>query len=234
MKDTAENIELIKRIYDEMEKSYKVTIDKVNVIEVSEEKLNEAYQDIVERLDVKLINGKCSQVLLNQLARHHCDIGERFGDSVEFYFSRNIIEIIELLENDKYQARQFERANSLIKGLWKSHHNGRSQFYAYSKNIKQYWFKRNGDLKRDISGIIEKYPDNLSAVMTEMQYQALHEKHKNNEMTGEWIVFAKYNDINYYLCLAVHEGSGENDINTYNILAPCFDEFPELRDYKSE
>lgn len=234
MKDTAKYIEQIKQIYDEIEKSYKENINKVNLNEVSEEKINEAYQDIVERLKVKLNKGKCSQVILNQLARHHCNIGERLGERVEIYFSRDIIDIIELLDNDKYPARQFERVNSLIKGLWKSHHNGRSQFYAYSKNIKQYWFKNNGVLKRDISKIIEKYQDNLSAIMTEMQYQAMYEKHKNNKMTGEWIVFAKYNDINYYLCLAVHEESGVNDINTYNILKPCFDEFHELRHYKHE
>lgn len=36
MKDTATNIELIKRIYDELEKSHKVTVDKINEIEVSE------------------------------------------------------------------------------------------------------------------------------------------------------------------------------------------------------
>jgi hypothetical protein len=39
---------------------------------------------------------------LAQLARHHCDIGERFGDRVEFYFSRNIIEIIELNDINTY------------------------------------------------------------------------------------------------------------------------------------
>ena len=234
MKDKVTYAELIKWVYDKLEESCKITIDKVSETEVSEEKTENAYRDIVERLSIKLKGGKCSRVFLNQLTRHHCNIGERFGDRIEFYSSRNIIDIIELLEHGGYSSRQFKRDNSLIKGLWKSHHNGRSQFYAYVKNIKQYWLKKNGELKRDISEIIQKNPNNPKAVLTEMQYKALIEKHKKNELTGEWIVFARHNDINYYLCLAVHEESGINDINTYNTISPCFDEFPELNHYKKE
>ena len=231
MKKSTASDELIKtiyRIYCELEESHRTTIKSVKEILVPEEEIREAYNDVVERLNIKLQNGKCSQLFLNQLARHHCNIGERFGERVEIYSSRDIIDIVELLEEGKYPARQFKRSNSLIKGLWKAHHNGRSQFYSYTKNIKQYWFQSNGKLKRDISGIVNKYPQDLKAILTEMQYQALNEKHKNHEMTGEWIVFAKHNNTNYYLCLAIHE-SGENDVDIYNILESSFDEFPELK-----
>lgn len=77
--------------------------------------------------------------------------------------------------------------------------------------------------------IFRKYPDNLSAIMTDMQYQMLNEMGKDNNMTGEWIVFAKHNEINYYLCLAVHNENGKNDETIYSFLKPCIAEFPELK-----
>lgn len=43
-----------------MEDSYKITNEKVNEIEVSEEIINDALQDIEKLLRAKLKNGKCS------------------------------------------------------------------------------------------------------------------------------------------------------------------------------
>ncbi|TYZ37961.1 hypothetical protein EWT61_04915 [Vibrio alginolyticus] len=48
-----------------------------------------------------------------------------------------------------------------------------------------------------------------------------------NKMTGEWVIYAKFNDELYYLCLARHDDGDQfirNRIEQY-----CSDEFPFLR-----
>lgn len=60
MKDVATLIAIIHKIFSEMEDSYKITNEKVNEIEVSEEIINDALQDIEKLLRAKLKNGKCS------------------------------------------------------------------------------------------------------------------------------------------------------------------------------
>jgi hypothetical protein len=47
--------------------------------------------------------------------------------------------------------------------------------------------------------------------------------------TGEWIVFAKAQGQNYYLCLATHEASDEQTFD--RIATHCIRDFPELMEW---
>ena len=49
------------------------------------------------------------------------------------------------------------------------------------------------------------------------------------ELTGEWIIFAKHDDRNYYLALASHDQSG-HDMLRSQINALCCHEFPFLKE----
>jgi hypothetical protein len=54
----------------------------------------------------------------------------------------------------------------------------------------------------------------------------------NAALTGEWLLFAKYEGKNYYLCLGKHN-SGD-DVLRSQIDAICLQEFPFLKDILSE
>ena len=43
--------------------------------------------------------------------------------------------------------------------------------------------------------------------------------------TGDWIVLKRYEEKNYYLCLAIHE---EDDKEIMERIKPCYEQFPEL------
>ncbi|CAH7269082.1 hypothetical protein VCHA54P489_430004 [Vibrio chagasii] len=54
----------------------------------------------------------------------------------------------------------------------------------------------------------------------------LDKRKARNKMTGEWVVYAKYNDDLYYLCLARHD-DGDQVIRD-RIEQHCVEEFPFL------
>jgi hypothetical protein len=63
--------------------------------------------------------------------------------------------------------------------------------------------------KRIANAITAKYPD----------------RSRKRKLTGEWIIFARYENHNYYLCLGKHG----DDFGIYkNIKESCIDEFPFL------
>jgi hypothetical protein len=220
--------EIIKRIYEEMLRSYNDSVADNDEFNYDISKVENAIVDIKGRLTVKLITGKCSSVLINQIALHHCGYGEIFEKNVNYYNSRVILDKIGYTENKKVDEEKFKYKNSLIYGLWKVHHNGFSQSYSYIRNVKEYWFKRDGEPKRDFTPILNKYPDNLGAALIAMNQIALSDKAKNNDIRGEWIVYAKVDEVNYYLCLATHSEKNDNDKAIYDRIIPCFKEFPEL------
>jgi hypothetical protein len=56
---------------------------------------------------------------------------------------------------------------------------------------------------------------------------AMEERDSSQRLTGEWIVFAKHNGQNYYLCLARHNEGDELIFS--RIKQICFREFPFLQ-----
>lgn len=52
--------------------------------------------------------------------------------------------------------------------------------------------------------------------------------HKKN-LTGEWLVFAKHENLNYYLCVTQHSSTKEGDETIYEMLKEyCEDQYPFL------
>ncbi len=160
-----------------------------------------------------------------------------------------ILDTIECVENgQKMNIRPFDK--ELLSGLNHIHHNS-TTFRV--KNIKNHWidkckirFNNKKKIKRkdEIEFQNELLSDIYKHLLKEYSQEVAQEKarivllnklhnettfKKTEEHTGEWIVFAEKNNINYYLCLATHKESKDfTDQVILDRLEPCLNEFPEL------
>ena len=60
----------------------------------------------------------------------------------------------------------------------------------------------------------------INHISTGMSFKALEERSKGHKLTGEWIVFQKYEGKNYYLTLAAHN---EGDDKIYKRVCDCYE-----------
>lgn len=114
-----------------------------------------------------------------------------------------------------------------LEGLWHKHFFS-ARFMA--RNIVNHL--GGGRLERLVDEIFD--PDK-SAVVTERMIDELayrtsiesfEQRAHEGKLTGEWIVFAKHEGKNYYLCLATHRTSDQSIHD--KIKAVCWHEFPFL------
>ena len=117
--------------------------------------------------------------------------------------------------------------NEPLRGLWHKHFFA-SRFVA--KNIQN---QLAGDkLRKLVDEVFD--PQKSSIISQEMTNKLAHkvisesieQRASNGKLTGEWIIFAKYNNENYYLCLSTHN-SGDQMIYE-RIKSTCFPQFPFL------
>ncbi|MEJ3602599.1 hypothetical protein WFH67_18900 [Vibrio vulnificus] len=141
-----------------------------------------------------------------------------------------IVEAIKELELDCEDnlikpATQFRHLP--LKGLWHKHYFS-ARFMA--KNLQLHHGKDG------IKKILDKYwsegeplTDNiLRTVAEEFTFKAFEDRADCGKLTGEWIVFAKLEDKNYYLALGEHDGS---DHQLYEVIkSTCTPQFGFLDD----
>jgi hypothetical protein len=114
-----------------------------------------------------------------------------------------------------------------LRGLWHKHY-----FSAHfvGKNIQNHFAGRR--LDRFIRKIFDpaKSPIVTREMIEEFAHGFAHEplehRAEAERLTGEWIIFAKHEEQNYYLCLATHT-SGDEAIFA-RIASACFRQFPFL------
>ena len=221
-------MEIHKVIYQhliEQEDRRLIHSDKCEENEIERANLDEAILDTKNRLSVKLSQGKCSQLLLEQIARHRLNIGEKFNERIEFYNASEILDILELLESDNVNYTDF--TGEILIGYSKTHHGTYSgNGYSIVRNIKEYWFKKGNirnEHQNEFQQIRSDYEHHgISAILNMMHSRAMGKK----ELKGEWIVFKKHDGRKYYLCLASHY---EDDKTIFeDKLMKCLTEFPEL------
>ncbi|MCG8388138.1 MAG: hypothetical protein MJA30_21500 [Cytophagales bacterium] len=210
-----------------------ITLDETEEYFLADKKYQDYDRDIQERLKIKLHTGKCSNILVQQLAKHRCNLGEVFGEKVEFYSASELCDLIELIELGKVEGESFN--GNILRGFYKVHHGSYSDYgYSIVRNIKEFWFK-NKKIKQtlisDYQEILDKCGEqNISTIMNTMHTKAMREKSTRGEIKGEWLIYKRLDDRNYYLCLAIHD---EGDENIYNDkLEHCLLEFPELNETK--
>lgn len=121
-----------------------------------------------------------------------------------------------------------------LKGFWKAH------FFDPSflvKNLENHWGLRFRSKKFEILclGVAEMEKKEASfhgwqgRLAHELTIGGYEERAKNKALTGEWLVFSKYADFNYYLCIAQHSGSRGGDEEIYASLKMfCEPEYPFL------
>jgi hypothetical protein len=115
-----------------------------------------------------------------------------------------------------------------LKGLWHKHYFA-ANFVV--QNLENSWGKSglNGVLEEVInalpSGATGK--DFASTLVHGYFEKSLEARSENKKVTGEWIVYAKYQGENYYLCMGSHNA---DDQSIYNRMVDnCLREFPFLK-----
>jgi hypothetical protein len=136
------------------------------------------------------------------------------------------IRTLELGRSDGVKAAtQFQRLP--LRGLWHQHYFS-PRFVP--KNM-QLGLGRDG-LRRTVAEVLN--PDRSSVITQEMISELAHRvtvesierRAAQNQLTGEWIIFVKVDNLNYYLCLADHQ-TGDQRIYD-RIVDQCIRSFPDL------
>ena len=123
------------------------------------------------------------------------------------------------------KASKFSR--DPLKGLWHKHFFS-AHFVAQNISVGL----SGGKLNKLINEVMnpEKSDVITKEMISDLVHRATHEPLENratdNKLTGEWIIFAKRNDMNYYLCLSTHEAGDENIYQ--RIYDNCLRDFPFL------
>lgn len=233
-------------------KYYSVHVDHMNSLKIKEincseeipdqESINNALNDLNNRLKIKLKRcGKISSILKNQLLNHHLQVGEKYlikeSDKkltavIEFFQSREILDLIESIENDTFPTRQ-RRAfrGQYLNGMMHVHHGAyASKGYSAIKNCIDYWYYKGKIKPNKLSEFRDLLAESEQNIGARMYQKAIYAKLKNG-LTGEWIIYKVHEGINYFLCLAKHD-EGDEDIYRDKIY-PCIKEFPELENVLS-
>jgi hypothetical protein len=171
----------------------------------------------------RVANDRCSSVFVMDLLLHERFLG------VEAWA---IVEEIKALEEGRCgvgtkPASQFQHEPLCSLHLWKKHYFS-ARFVAH--NIKNQLGR--GKLTRLVNKIFD--PQNPRIITEEMITELAHaatveqieQREDAGELTGEWIIFAKHEGQNYYLCLATHESGDQALFN--RITSTCIPQFPFL------
>jgi hypothetical protein len=117
-----------------------------------------------------------------------------------------------------------------LRGLWRKHYLV-GGLLSTGKNVGLGFGKKKRELRRIIKDNYnpstahlpsETIARNLANAVTNIYTARASEQ----RLTGEWIIFAKHEGRNYYLCLAQHN---EGDTAIFERVQKCIDEFSFLR-----
>ena len=129
-------------------------------------------------------------------------------------------------------ASEFKGAH--LKGLWHKH------FFAANLSLLAHNISNQlagGKLGKLVEDIFDpnKSPVVTKEMIGELSHRvvvgSLEDRASDGKLTGEWIVFAKHQGQNYYLCLTTHESGDENIAQS--IKAACMPQFAFLNTYVS-
>jgi hypothetical protein len=130
-------------------------------------------------------------------------------------------------------AEEFDRPP--LRGFWKKHYlvGGMG---SLAKNIMLGLGKKRRELRR----IIQEHwnpatahlpPEAISRNIANAITNLYADRSLAQELTGEWIVFARHEGQNYYLCLAMHEEvRADPNVLVERIKNGCVPEFPFLQE----
>lgn len=184
--------------------------------------LEEAREQVDGWLDeVKLKTGKCSQLMRNQLAEH-------MRQRTQSVFS--IYDEIGQLEGSDPRRRSGTKPAQQLVGpelapLMHKHYKT-SSMPDFILNIENHWKRRNNRADRQRIEDEVRNGGHVGKAAHEIVMGGYEARHGADQMTGEWIVYAVRDGVNYYLTLAAHD---EPDSAVRARVISCFAEFPELQ-----
>lgn len=147
---------------------------------------------------------------------------------------RMIIEEIKILErgiqpsNGTKSATQFKKMP--LQGLWHKHFF--SGHFVAQNILNELAGGRLLAIMEEICGPMGSTTI-TDEMIKEMAHRIGHVQIKNRDescrLTGEWIIFAKHNNQNYYLCVSTHSAHPSDDQSIYDqIKSICYLQFPFL------
>jgi mRNA-degrading endonuclease YafQ of YafQ-DinJ toxin-antitoxin module len=137
------------------------------------------------------------------------------------------IKNLESSEADPQTKHASQFSHKPLKGLWHKHFFS-AHFVPH--NISN--ALKGGVLQKLVNEELDpsKSPTITKGMIDDLSHRIIHEpierRANDNKLTGEWIVFAKHNQNNYYLCCNTHDAGDQmifDRINTH-----CQRDFPFL------
>lgn len=122
-----------------------------------------------------------------------------------------------------------------LKGLWKAHFVDARYIY---RNIINHWglqYEMSPKFSKLCNEVAKEEesdpsPHGWQGRLAQRFVDGYLEKAQKKSLTGEWLIFAKDNGKNYYLCITSHTANKEADNALFTaLLALCSEEFPFLK-----
>jgi hypothetical protein len=184
-------------------------------------RLDECRRNVLDWIGIKLTTGRCSALLVEQLA---CHMQNRTLDVFAIYDEIGALEGAALTRSRSTKpASMFKGA--VLSGLWHKHY-ATPKFIPH--NLINHWTPaRLEGLRADVESDADVPIDQKAEVLAyRMVMEGHRERHEECRVTGEWIVYAKGEAGNRYLTLARH-GEADEAIRTRADQAAA--EFSELK-----
>ncbi|PHM20828.1 MAG: hypothetical protein CK604_07120 [Curvibacter sp. PD_MW3] len=153
-----------------------------------------------------------------------------------------VIREIEALEGVGAPSRlkpPIQNRHPPLKGLWHKHHL-QDGLGSLAKNLRRSLHKYGMPyLEQQIQEAErlgeERYitPDMVGALVDDAVLGNLRRLSEDRSITGEWLLYAKYEGKNYYLCLTSHDASQHDELRKQIDLV-CCREFSFLTDLLSD
>lgn len=166
--------------------------------------LDECRQQVGEWLSLKLTTGRCSALLVDDLAHHMLN---RTLNVFSIYDEIGALEGAPLTHSPSTKSASKFRG-PILRDLWHKHYTAPAFIF---RNLMNHWTRKRSEA---LFAGIERNDEVPSDRKCDLLVYSLimggyRERHEARGMTGEWIVFAKRDNGNVYLTLARHDEADE-------------------------
>lgn len=188
-------------------------------------------------IDVRIGGGKYSTLFLQQTAI------ALYGRIFDVFSMFDEVEYLEGRRPSTRTKKESRFRGENLNGLWHKHFSD-ARFLLH--NIKRYWGIETGKFENPDSDQSRRFDKTFQEIARQAERIEDEDKQytfqtnmpfdlfvmspfrcESWNLTGEWVVFAKRNDSNYYLTIATHK---EDDRSIKERINTCLIEFPELLD----
>jgi hypothetical protein len=112
-----------------------------------------------------------------------------------------------------------------LKGLWRKHY---AQAHFMRQNLKNHWTpERLTEMLKEADSVpVTSLEQRVKELAHQIVSPGYLDRAKEPGLTGEWIIYARQDDVAYYLTLANHT---EDDEAIWRRSQACATQFPDLK-----